>query len=1409
MRPVYSIISIVFLGWLAMPQSVFAATKVWTGASGNAWNASANWLPTGVPNSGDEVVFDPSVSNVNCDLPLIAAVNSLHVMPGYSGTILGNNQSWALFTVHGTFKLESGVMDMRKSRVKSMTLLHQTGGSFIKGNGGLATFVNLLIEGGNMNFGNSKVDVLGNFTVSGGQLSMGSGVLTVKGLYQQTAGTFAKPSGNASFESAQGIKILGGTVDLQSSSLTCKGALINEASFLGGSSTINCNGNLSLNASTFDKTSGSLLVNDAFLFSALQSQINLNASVLNCGALDFNETTANLGTGAVWANGHVSINLSVITKPSGALRLAMNDVLEANASSIQTQEGILLVGGLHLNGTQLSLGTGSTWVSGEMNLENESVLSKSGGFIEGAYNHSLLLDHASLLLDNATQINLGSLSASASTIELGASETYINGSVNIQNESVLKAPAGILTVNGNVELSSSAFQHRSGTVCMTGSSNFPYAITGAPLFYNLELRHLENSGIKNIDIFGGCSVINQLIFNNGSSLNRPIVIRTGTISITGDLAIQNYRAQSLPECQGVLLFNGTQNQSITGAPALIQQGVLPSIVLNKTSGQLNLSGCLTLGNGFDKVNGLVSFAPASHLVLDGGSFNLTGITAPELSVSGSVTVLSSLRVNNNLNILPQGHYINQGNGTLICSQNLNNNGRIELRQGTLSLSGDLQNAGDFACNGASVTITGTLIQNSGAFSVNTAQVNANGDVELYDGRLAINAGSINITGDLNQSGGEVEGSYSTNGMLSINGDFTQNSGSYSENSGTLRIGGTLNLEGTFNRSGGKVTFNGTGSQTIPALAYHKLEVTGNGRTITLAAGDIKISAATQGLNCASGNTYIKTDNRIHYDGLGNQDVSGFSYENLILSRGGIKSAVAVSSVKGELSLGNGTTLDADGASNTINFTLLSDSLQTAQITELPSGAAITGNMNVQRWTRGGVRSNRFFGAPVDTAGGIKFTQFKDDILLFGPGNTANGFNQPSVFTSNVWTYQEALPNGTEWRSPASINEVLPVGKGTLVYHVGTPDQAPINSATVPRSAIIDFRGTPNQGTINLPIQCTGVCTEVENGNGWNLLANPYASTIDWMSDQWLRSGVSGTIYIWNPRINQYASFNANNPEAATNGGSRYIAPGQGFFLKATTSNPVLQISERVKTTMFPDSMLFRVAPEENMLKLAVRQLASESADEVVLLFADGAKDAYEEHSDALKFIAPEVAVELALVNNDGIKLASNVVSEPDLTHDQFFNLHLKSAVGQYQIEVDALPQVTKEAAWYWVDRISGTKIKLEEGLKYALALDGTSETYTDRFYLLLSKETNGINTIQPLTVYPNPSSGDGVQAFISDNSMAEIQIMNATGASVMRQTMVPTNGVLHLNTSTLSAGIYTLSVRNDSGIRVSKLVISK
>ncbi len=69
--------------------------------------------------------------------------------------------------------------------------------------------------------------------------------------------------------------------------------------------------------------------------------------------------------------------------------------------------------------------------------------------------------------------------------------------------------------------------------------------------------------------------------------------------------------------------------------------------------------------------------------------------------------------------------------------------------------------------------------------------------------------------------------------------------------------------------------------------------------------------------------------------------------------------------------------------------------------------------------------------------------------------------------------------------------------------------------------------------------------------GWNLIGNPYNSTIDWDEFDFVGSDVANSVYFWDPENNRYASY-VNG--VGTNGGSRYIAPGQGFFVYSTTTN---------------------------------------------------------------------------------------------------------------------------------------------------------------------------------------------------------------------------------------------------------------
>ena len=100
--------------------SAHAAEKIWTGATGSNWNTAANWLPTGVPVTTDDVIFDGSVSSSGCSLPSSVIIRNLHVLPSYTGTISGMNQSSAILTVAQVMQLSGGTLSTGLSKLKVM-----------------------------------------------------------------------------------------------------------------------------------------------------------------------------------------------------------------------------------------------------------------------------------------------------------------------------------------------------------------------------------------------------------------------------------------------------------------------------------------------------------------------------------------------------------------------------------------------------------------------------------------------------------------------------------------------------------------------------------------------------------------------------------------------------------------------------------------------------------------------------------------------------------------------------------------------------------------------------------------------------------------------------------------------------------------------------------------------------------------------------------------------------------------------------------------------------------------------------------------------------------------------------------------------------------------------------------------
>lgn len=143
-----------------------------------------------------------------------------------------------------------------------------------------------------------------------------------------------------------------------------------------------------------------------------------------------------------------------------------------------------------------------------------------------------------------------------------------------------------------------------------------------------------------------------------------------------------------------------------------------------------------------------------------------------------------------------------------------------------------------------------------------------------------------------------------------------------------------------------------------------------------------------------------------------------------------------------------------------------------------------------------------------------------------------------------------------------------------------------------------FSGELNSGVQQL----TGLTNSANSGmpyDGFHLTGNPFTAVIDWESEGIVLDNVDATAYFWDNTLNAGAGGYATYTKGVggTNGGNRYIAPAQGFFVKA--GNP----SQTGSVTISPSARThqphsFYKIQQENSLRIKVTGKRFE--DEVVL-----------------------------------------------------------------------------------------------------------------------------------------------------------------------------------------------------------------
>jgi hypothetical protein len=545
----------------------------------------------------------------------------------------------------------------------------------------------------------------------------------------------------------------------------------------------------------------------------------------------------------------------------------------------------------------------------------------------------------------------------------------------------------------------------------------------------------------------------------------------------------------------------------------------------------------------------------------------------------------------------------------------------------------------------------------------------------YAGTISQGNNDLVITNDLIVQSGNFQGG---SGRISTGRDFNLVSGVFTSTSDTLSIANTLTFSGgTFSPNGGVVKFTGS------SFAQYQM---------------------VQG-------ALVLPLNHLHVD--------NGQFNSQLLINGQVE-------LNGVLTLANGAYIDADGGTNTGVLTMRSTTdgpFANAAIAPIPSGATFVGNVTVQRFMSLEGPNNsiyRYIGSPLSNA---TVSDIQNEIPV--SGSFAGTSQCSSCSAQSMFEYQESVINDANGSGTADKNdgyidfpqssntEMLQSGKGYAMYIRGTAIT----------SARWDVRGTINKGNITpvtLPVSYTS--SGVADEDGWNLVSNPYASTIDWASDGWTKQNLQNAVYT---RDNGSATgrFASYNGVVGANGGSQYIALGQAFWVKGDgNGTPLLQANENVKAPYQP-AAFFR-DDITDLLRLAMKR--GVDTDEIIIHFRDDATSAFDVHADAWKMFSSGFNLSSLGINNE--KLSINSWSALICSTEVKLSVDW-TRPGSYTLDLKDMSTMQGDVTITLVDKYLNSSTPLIEGASYPFTITTDPNSAGQRFIVQIAKNP------EPITIH--------------------------------------------------------------------------
>ena len=532
---------------------------------------------------------------------------------------------------------------------------------------------------------------------------------------------------------------------------------------------------------------------------------------------------------------------------------------------------------------------------------------------------------ATLIIGNTFPTNFRNVSLGATS-----QVTYNSTSASVVRYSENSGTGGVAFSYGNLTLTGSGT--KSAADSLTISGNFIIDAISFSGGSNKTHRIAGNWTVQNGGVYNSNSANNTVIFNGTGSQqitgdefrNLTISKSSGTLTLASNITIKNGNVNLSTgtfNLQTFTISRSSNGGSFTIANgATIQIGGTNSFPTNFTTytlgtsstvsyngstqtitaissgyGNLSVSGSgdKTAGGSFS-INGNLS---ATSIAFNGGSTTTTFSNSSTLSVasSGSINIgsctISGTLVDNGISFNVSGNWSKSGTytatGTVVfngsSSQTIgasNFNNISFSGAGTKNISGDLTITGNWS-NSSTVTTTQTItfngttsqsidnssssfnhvtINKSSGTATAGANLSLNGNLSITTGTFSDGGKSISLGGNFSNSG-----TYSGTGTLTLSGTNATLSGSGTNNfnnftltgsgitlssSSNVTISGNLSTSGsgTFTHSSGNsgtITMNGS-SKTISGtgITFNKLSISGSVSTASFSiASDLSVSGS--------------------------------------------------------------------------------------------------------------------------------------------------------------------------------------------------------------------------------------------------------------------------------------------------------------------------------------------------------------------------------------------------------------------------------------------------------------------------------------------------------------------------------------------------------------------------------------